>query len=218
MTDLLAATAELVDIASVSHHERAIADHLEERLRAVPWLRVDRVGGQRGGPDRTGPAVGLILAGHTDTVPPNGNDQARLDGNELWGLGSADMKAGLAVMLELAASLAAPATDVTYAFYACEEVAREHNGLSRLFALRPDLLAGDVAILVSRPTAPWRPGARGAQGGGDPAGRAGPLGPAVDGRQRHPPPGPLLDAVAASPAGNPRWTAAGTGRPCRPSR
>jgi succinyl-diaminopimelate desuccinylase len=50
-------------------------------------------------------------------------------------------------MLELASSLQEPDADLTFAFYVCEEVAREHNGLSRLFALRPDLLAGDVAIL-----------------------------------------------------------------------
>jgi succinyl-diaminopimelate desuccinylase len=147
VTDLLAATAELVDIASVSHHERAIADHLEERLRAVPWLQVDRVEDNVVARTDLGRPSRLILAGHTDTVPANGNERARLDGDDLWGLGSADMKSGLAVMLELATSIDHPATDVTYAFYACEEVAREHNGLSRLFALRPDLLAGDVAIL-----------------------------------------------------------------------
>jgi succinyl-diaminopimelate desuccinylase len=147
LTDLLASTAELVDIASVSHDERAIADHLEQRLRAVPWLEVDRVEDNVVARTHLGRTTRLILAGHTDTVPANGNDRARLDRDELWGLGSADMKSGLAVMLELASSLAEPAIDLTYAFYACEEVAREHNGLSRLFALRPDLLAGDVAIL-----------------------------------------------------------------------
>jgi len=57
------------------------------------------------------------------------------------------MKSGLAVMLELATSPAVPVVDVTYVFYQCEEVAREHNGLSRLMALRPELLAGDAAIL-----------------------------------------------------------------------
>ena len=36
---------------------------------------------------------------------------------------------------------------MTYVFYACEEVAREHNGLLAPVGLRPDLLAGDVAIL-----------------------------------------------------------------------
>jgi succinyl-diaminopimelate desuccinylase len=147
VTDLLAGTAELVDIASISHHERAIADHVEKRLRAVPWLEVDRVEDNVVARTRLDRPSRLILAGHTDTVPANGNEHARVDGDELWGLGSADMKSGLAVMLELAATLSEPVTDVTYAFYVCEEVAREHNGLSRLFAARPDLLAGDVAIL-----------------------------------------------------------------------
>jgi succinyl-diaminopimelate desuccinylase len=147
VTDLLAGTAELVDIASVSHDERAIADHVEERLRAVPWLSVDRVEDNVVARTELGRSSRLILAGHTDTVPANGNDRARVDGDELWGLGSADMKSGLAVMLELASRLDEPAVDLTYAFYVCEEVAREHNGLSRLFALRPDLMAGDVAIL-----------------------------------------------------------------------
>jgi succinyl-diaminopimelate desuccinylase len=147
VTDLLAATAELVDIASVSHDERSIADHLEDRLRAAPWLDVERVEDNVVARTRLGRPSRLILAGHTDTVPANGNERARLEGDTLWGLGTADMKSGLAVMLELATSLPEPAMDVTYAFYVCEEVAREHNGLSRLFAVRPDLLAGDAAVL-----------------------------------------------------------------------
>ena len=65
----------------------------------------------------------------------------------LWGLGSTDMKGGLAVMLTLAREVAAPAVDVTYVFYAGEEVAAEHNGLAHLLRDRPELLAGDVAIL-----------------------------------------------------------------------
>ena len=57
------------------------------------------------------------------------------------------MKSGLAVMVELARTIADPAVDVTYVFYVCEEVAARHNGLARLFAERPELLAGDVALL-----------------------------------------------------------------------
>src|SRR5207302_4335728 len=70
-----------------------------------------------------------------------------IDGDVLWGLGSADMKAGLAVMLELALTVAEPAVDVTFVFYVCEEVAAQYNGLPQLLAERPDLLAGDVAVL-----------------------------------------------------------------------
>jgi len=147
VTDLLAATAELVAIASVSHKERAIADHVEARLRAVPWLRTERVEDNVVARTTLGRPSRVILGGHTDTVPPNANAIARIEGDTLWGLGAADMKSGLAVMLDLATTKADPVVDVTYVFYACEEVARTHNGLSRLLRVRPDLLAGDVAIL-----------------------------------------------------------------------
>ena len=89
----------------------------------------------------------VALAGHTDTVPANDNRVPRIDGDWLWGLGSADMKGGLAVMLELAARHTAPALDVTYVFYPREEVAAAHSGLAELFDRRPDLLEADVAIL-----------------------------------------------------------------------
>ena len=65
--DLLARTAALVAIPSVSHEEAALTDHLETTLRALPHLEVERVGAnlvartQRGRPTR------VILAGHTDT-------------------------------------------------------------------------------------------------------------------------------------------------------
>jgi succinyl-diaminopimelate desuccinylase len=147
VSDLLAATSELVAIASVSHGEEAIAGHIEARLRASPGLAVDRVGDNVVARTTLGRACRLILAGHTDTVPANANALPRLDGDILWGLGSADMKSGLAVMLELASSVRQPSVDVTYVFYACEEVARRHNGLGYLLEARPDLLAGDVAIL-----------------------------------------------------------------------
>ncbi len=57
------------------------------------------------------------------------------------------MKSGLAVMLDLATTVDVPAVDVTYVFYAGEEIAAEHNGLGHLMRDRPELLHGDVAIL-----------------------------------------------------------------------
>ena len=147
MTDMLARTAELVAIASVSHEEEAIADHVVDRLAACPHLTIDRVGHNVVARTRLGRAQRLVVAGHLDTVPPNGNARARIDGDTLWGLGSADMKGGLAVMLDLATSVTAPAVDVTWVFYAAEEVAARHNGLRQLFAERPDLVAGDAAVL-----------------------------------------------------------------------
>ena len=148
MTDLLAFTAALVDIPSVSHHERAITDHLESLLAPVPWLELTRVGENLVARTSFGRGSRLVLAGHTDTVPPNGNERARIEGDVCWGLGSADMKSGVAVLAELATTLAEPAVDVTYVFYECEEVDSRFNGLERLFTERPDLVAGDAAVLA----------------------------------------------------------------------
>ncbi len=147
MTDLLTLTAELVDIPSVSLSEAAIADRLEADLRRAPWLAVERVDDNVVARTTLGRAQRIVLAGHTDTVPVNANANARLDGDTLWGLGASDMKSGVAVFLELARTVAEPAVDVTYVFYAAEEVAAVHNGLRVLFEQRPDLLAGDVALL-----------------------------------------------------------------------
>ena len=145
--DLLSLTAELVDIASESHHEAALTDHLEAALRELAHLDVERVGANLVARTRLGRPTRVVLAGHTDTVPANGNARARIDGDVLWGLGSADMKGGLAVFLSLARAVPDPAVDLTWIFYAGEEVAAEHNGLAHLVRDRPDLVAGDVAIL-----------------------------------------------------------------------
>lgn len=92
----------------------------------------------------------LLLGGHLDTVPPAGPAAggARVVGDELWGLGAVDMKGGLAVLLALALGHEAPAVDVTYLFYACEEVERAANDLPRLARSRPDLVRADAAVLA----------------------------------------------------------------------
>lgn len=145
--DLLARTAELVDVASVSFAEAELATLIEAELRAHPHLEVTRVGDNVVARTSFGRPMRLVLGGHTDTVPANCNDVANLDGDTLWGLGSADMKGGLAVMLASAAAHTDPAIDLTYVFYAREEVAAVHNGLGELFETRPDLFVGDLALL-----------------------------------------------------------------------
>jgi succinyl-diaminopimelate desuccinylase len=145
--DLLAATARLVDIASVSFAEGPLVDLLEAELAALPWLETTRVGDNLVARTHLGRPHRVLLGGHSDTVPANSNERARVDGDVLWGLGAADMKGGLAVMVALAAAIAEPAVDVTYLIYAREEVALAHNGLRELEAARPDLLTADLALL-----------------------------------------------------------------------
>jgi len=151
-TDLLMLAAELVSIPSVSRHEDALSDRIESELRARPWLEVERLGNNVVAKTSLGRSMRVILAGHLDTVPPAGNADATIEADTLWGVGSADMKGGLAVLLDLASSLRQPTVDVTWCFYEREEVERAEDGLVRLWNERPDLVAGDVAIL-SEPTA-----------------------------------------------------------------
>ncbi|HVX17230.1 MAG TPA: succinyl-diaminopimelate desuccinylase [Acidimicrobiales bacterium] len=150
--DLLARTAALIDVPSVSRSEAALADLVEAELRAHAWLTVDRVADNVVARTDQGRERRVLLVGHLDTVPANGNERARIDGDTLWGLGAADMKGGLAIQLELARTMAASAIDVTYVFYACEEIEAAANGLGELFRERPELLAGDLA-LIGEPTA-----------------------------------------------------------------
>jgi succinyl-diaminopimelate desuccinylase len=147
LPDLLGRTEELVAIPSESRAEGPITDHLDAVLSQAPWLERTRVGDNLVARTDLGRPLRLVLAGHTDTVPANGNLAPRREGTTLWGLGSADMKGGLAVMLELALAAAEPVVDLSYVFYAREEVAASESGLEELFGQRPDLLEGDVALL-----------------------------------------------------------------------
>jgi len=144
---LLQLTADLIDMPSVSFEEGPIADWFEAELKAIPDLEVTRVGDNVVARTNLDRPFRLALGGHLDTVPVNDNATARIEGQVLHGLGASDMKGGLAVMLELARTITEPAIDVTYVFYATEEVAIEHNGLRQLFAEVPELLQADVAIL-----------------------------------------------------------------------
>ncbi len=152
MTDLLAKTADFVNMASVSFAEAPFVDWLERDLRTLPHLELHRVGDNLVARTNWGFPQRLVLAGHTDTVPANDNGTARIEADTLYGVGSADMKGGLAVFHEIAhlvkpESDHEPAVDLTFVFYAREEVALEHSGLSELIEAQPDLLLGDCVIL-----------------------------------------------------------------------
>jgi succinyl-diaminopimelate desuccinylase len=145
--DLLERTAALIAVPSESFAEGPLTDAIERVLASMPHLEVTRVGDNLVARTSLGRSMRIVLAGHTDTVPANGNAEPTIEGDTLWGVGAADMKSGLAVMLDLAGRHDHPAVDVSYIFYAREEVAAVHSGLGELIAERPDLVEGDVAIL-----------------------------------------------------------------------
>jgi len=145
--DLLALAAEIVDIPSVSHDEAALADAVEADLSRAPWLQMERIGDTVVARTDQGRGARVVLAGHLDTVPGIGQVGATVDGDVLSGLGAVDMKGGIAVMLASAVGIQRPAVDVTYVFYPCEEVRRADNGLGKLAATRPELIAADAAVL-----------------------------------------------------------------------
>ncbi len=141
-------TAHIVDVESVSGAERPLADAIEAALRLRGHLSLHRDGNALVARTELGRPRRVVLAGHIDTVPVAGNLPSRLDGGLLYGCGTADMKAGVAVLLSLAATVTAPVLDVSYVFYDCEEIESERNGLGRLSGARPDLLQGDFAVLL----------------------------------------------------------------------
>ena len=141
-------TARIVDVESVSGAERPLADAIEAALRLRGHLSLHRDGNALVARTELGRPRRVVLAGHIDTVPVAGNLPSRLDGGLLYGCGTADMKAGVAVLLSLAATVTAPVLDVSYVFYDCEEIESERNGLGRLSGARPDLLQGDFAVLL----------------------------------------------------------------------
>ncbi|TDE33390.1 succinyl-diaminopimelate desuccinylase [Actinomadura sp. 6K520] len=148
LSDVADLTAAIVDIESVSGAEGPLADAVEQALRALPHLTVERHGHNVVARTDLGRAERVVLAGHLDTVPLNGNLPSRVAGDRLYGCGTTDMKSGVAVALRLAATVPEPVRDVTYVFYECEEIEAERNGLRRLAAARPELLAGDFAVLM----------------------------------------------------------------------
>lgn len=136
----------LVAVDSVSGREAALATQIFERLQRASHLDVERVGDNVVASTRGHQARRVIVAGHLDTVPGEVS-AARVEGERLIGLGACDMKGSLAVMLCEAERDVPRKVEITWVFYAREEIARHESGLLELAELRPDLLVADVAIL-----------------------------------------------------------------------
>jgi succinyl-diaminopimelate desuccinylase len=141
-------TLALVDIHSPSREEAEIADYVAAEM---PWEPTWRDGETLWYTTGTGPPQ-VVLAGHLDTVPANGNFPGSRSDGVVHGLGASDMKGGVAVMMELACALAdAPGGPTTgFLFFPREEIAVEHSPLPAFFAT--GALDGTGLVVVLEPT------------------------------------------------------------------
>jgi succinyl-diaminopimelate desuccinylase len=113
-------TLELVDIPSVSRDEARIVDLVRDLIPVAPAYDDDTVLFYPGR---------VVLAGHYDTVPAQDNLPGRIDDAWVHGLGSTDMKGGVAVMIELARA-GAP---FGFLFFGREELPSHESALPRFF-------------------------------------------------------------------------------------
>lgn len=142
-------TLELVDIPSESRNEDAVAEYV---AAGMPWEPTWREGETLWyeAPSRSRPLV--VFAGHLDTVPAQGNIPGRIEGGAVHGLGASDMKAGVAVMIELAWWVAERGDDLSYdtafLFFPREELPVEESPLPSFFDAVPRAREAALAIVL----------------------------------------------------------------------
>lgn len=134
-----------VDQPSVTREEKALADSLEKRL-SNGGFRLHRW--RDGIVALPGENPKLLLAGHLDTVPPDPGQSRKRENGRIYGCGTSDMKAGLAVMLQILEDR--PTAPVGYIFYDREEGPIVENGLRPLLESVPNL--PKVPTIVLEPT------------------------------------------------------------------
>jgi succinyl-diaminopimelate desuccinylase len=136
--DLAQTALRLVDTPSESRHEQAAVELIRELIPAAPVYDDGEVLLYGDGP--------VVLAGHLDTIPAQGNVPGRIVDGAVHGLGASDMKGGVAVMVELARA----AVPGRYLFFTREEVPVVESPLPALFAT--GLLGGVELAVVLEPT------------------------------------------------------------------
>ncbi len=124
-------TLDLVNIPSESRNEAALYEYVRG---SVPLETAFDDGESVLFTKRAGRPL-VLLAGHTDTVPAQGNLPGRIEDGAVIGLGASDMKAGLAVMIELARWVhdIDAAYDVAFLFFPREELGPAENPLPGVF-------------------------------------------------------------------------------------
>lgn len=147
MRDALAArTLELVDFPSESRDEAGLARHV---LGLLPEARDAGDTCVLAGVTERSDRPLVLFAGHLDTVPAQDNRPGRRDGDTVRGLGACDMKAGLAVMIELALAPADARTlDLGFVFFGREELPQSESALTPLLEREAGLRGADLAIVL----------------------------------------------------------------------
>ena len=124
----------------------------------------------------------VLLGGHLDTVPAQGNRPGRRDGERVHGLGASDMKGALAVMIELVRD-GAPFGAL---FFGREELPVHESALTPLLERHP--LSPELVVMMEPTDNAIHAGCLGnVNATWTFHGVAGPLRAAVAGRQRDPP-------------------------------
>jgi succinyl-diaminopimelate desuccinylase len=145
----------LVAIPSESGDESPILGRIRERLPASFTVLEDRDAVLFTMSERRPGAPLVVLAGHVDTVPIGRCAPGRR-GETIMGRGAADMKAGLAVMLETGDAIAADGPpgdlDVALLFFGREELPFGESALMPFLDRSPAVREAALAI-VMEPTA-----------------------------------------------------------------
>jgi succinyl-diaminopimelate desuccinylase len=135
---------DLVNIPSESRSEGEIHDYVDT---VVPLHHVYADGETLLFAKREGKPL-VLLAGHLDTVPAQGNLPGRIEDGAVLGLGASDMKGGLAVMCELGRWAAGTdlAYDLALLFFPREELGPAENPLPAVFDAAP--LVDEAQLVV----------------------------------------------------------------------
>jgi succinyl-diaminopimelate desuccinylase len=119
-----------------------------ERRFSAAGKTVTRVGDSVVVGDRRDSDPFYALYGHIDTVPVQGDWQARVEGDRLVGLGASDMKAGVAVMIDLLEDPDLTAANFVCVFYDKEEGLASENGLEAVLNECPWLTDATMSIVM----------------------------------------------------------------------
>jgi succinyl-diaminopimelate desuccinylase len=143
----------LLGIPSPSGEETALADALVARFEAAKLggalsrhgdCLIVPISVNSGGPK-------ILLSGHLDVASPELSAPARREEARIYGPGAADMKSGLALMVDLAERPSAARVDLTLVFSTGGERPYAEQELGPLLRVHPVLLQHDLA-LVLKPT------------------------------------------------------------------